>query len=101
MRGNKALHGALSALTAAVVGVILNLAIWFGIHTIFRETREVRDYGMSFDAPLVSSIDLWALTLATAAMIAIFRFKAGVIQTLAARCATGVVLYLLGCAPDR
>ena len=38
LRGNQALHGALSAITAAVVGVILNLAIWFAIHTVFRET---------------------------------------------------------------
>ena len=42
LRGNKALHGALSAITAAVVGVILNLAIWFAIHTIFREVPPVR-----------------------------------------------------------
>src|SRR3712207_9291136 len=39
LRGNRALSAALSAITAAVVGVILNLAIWFGIHTIFREVR--------------------------------------------------------------
>ena len=42
VRGNKALNGALSAITAAVVGVILNLAIWFAVHTIFRETTPVR-----------------------------------------------------------
>ena len=35
LRGNRALHGALSAITAAVVGVVLNLAIWFAIHTVF------------------------------------------------------------------
>ena len=39
LRGNKALSGALSAITAAVVGVILNLAVWFAIHTIFRDDR--------------------------------------------------------------
>src|SRR3954462_12897795 len=37
LRGNRALNGALSAITAAVVGVVLNLAIWFAIHTLFRE----------------------------------------------------------------
>jgi chromate transporter len=42
LRGNQALHGALSAITAAVVGVVLNLAIWFAVHTIFRETWAVR-----------------------------------------------------------
>jgi chromate transporter len=42
LRGNKALSGALSAITAAVVGVVLNLAIWLAIHTIFREVDPVR-----------------------------------------------------------
>src|SRR5215207_8667235 len=46
MRGNKALAGALSAITAAVVGVVLNLAIWFAIHTVFREVRPLRAYGI-------------------------------------------------------
>ena len=44
LRGNKALNGALSAITAAVVGVVLNLAIWFAIHTIFRETVPVQAF---------------------------------------------------------
>ena len=57
LRGNKALHGALSAITAAVVGVILNLAIWFAIHTIFRETAPVRTFPFSFDAPLLASVN--------------------------------------------
>lgn len=38
---NRALSAALSAITAAVVGVILNLAVWFGIHTLFEQVREV------------------------------------------------------------
>ena len=47
LRGNKAARrGALSAITAAVVGVILNLAIWFALHTWFRETRAVRDIAL-------------------------------------------------------
>src|SRR3954465_7031990 len=50
MRGNKALAGALSAITAAVVGVVLNLAICFAIHTVFREVQPLRAYGIGFDA---------------------------------------------------
>ena len=42
LRGNRALSGALSAITAAVVGVVLNLAIWFAIHTIFGQVQPVR-----------------------------------------------------------
>ena len=47
LRGNKALSAALSAITAAVVGVILNLAIWFALHTLFAEVHEVRALGMT------------------------------------------------------
>jgi chromate transporter len=96
LRGNKALNGALSAITAAVVGVVLNLAIWFAIHTVFRATVPVRLFPLSFDAPNVISVDPWALVLSIAAAIAIFRFKAGMIPTLAACCLAGIVLYLLG-----
>ncbi len=42
LRGDRALSGALSAVTAAVVGVILNLAVWFALHTWFRELYPVR-----------------------------------------------------------
>ncbi len=96
MRGNKALSGALSAITAAVVGVVLNLAIWFAIHSLFRTTIPVRTAPFSFDAPNLASVDPWALALSVAAAIAIFRFNVGMITTLAACCAAGVVLHLLG-----
>jgi chromate transporter len=96
LRDNKALTGALSAITAAVVGVILNLAIWFAIHTIFRQTVPVRGYGFAFDLPTLASVDPWALLLSAGAVLAIFRFKAGLLQTLAASAAAGVALYLAG-----
>ena len=95
LRGNKALSAALSAITAAVVGVIFNLAIWFAIHTVFRKTVPVRAFPLSFDAPVLTSVDGWALALSVAAAIAIFRFKVGMIQTLAACCGR-VVLYMVG-----
>ena len=96
MRGNKGLAGALSAITAAVVGVILNLSIWFALHTVFRDTTPVRAFALSFDTPIWSSIDLPALALALAAAIAIFRFNAGMLTVLAASCAAGVALRLTG-----
>ena len=101
LRGNKALSGALSAITAAVVGVILNLAIWFAIHALFRATRHVNGFGLSFDAPVPASLNVWSLVLALGAAIAIFRFKVGMIPTLAASCAAGVVLYALGLVTTR
>src|SRR3954470_4117967 len=96
MRGNKALAGALSAITAAVVGVILNLAIWFGLHAVFRETLPVRSFGLSFDMPVFSSVDVAALILSIAAATAIFRFGLGMITVLAGSCAAGVLLRLGG-----
>jgi chromate transporter len=96
IRQNKALSGALAAITAAVVGVILNLAIWFAIHTVFRKTVVVGEYGLSFDAPVLSSVDLWSLALSVAAASAIFRFRVGILQTLAGSCLAGMGLFLLG-----
>ena len=96
MRGNKGLAGALSAITAAVVGVILNLSIWFALHTVFSKTVPVRSFGLSFDAPVWSSIDIAALALAVAAATAIFRFNVGMLVVLAGSCAAGVALRLIG-----
>jgi chromate transporter len=96
IRGNRALAGALSAITAAVVGVVLNLALWFAIHTMFREVSQVRGYGLAFDAPVLASADPWALALSAAALVAIFRLKIGMMWTLAGCSAAGIVLFLVG-----
>jgi chromate transporter len=96
LRGNKGLAGALTAITSAVVGVILNLSIWFALHTVFRETSPVRSFGLSFDMPVISSVDVPALVLAIAAATAIFRFNMGMLTVLAGSCATGVLLRLAG-----
>ena len=96
LRGNRALSGALSAITAAVVGVILNLAVWFALHTWFRETVPWRVVGVGFDAPVPGSVDPWALALSAAALVAVFRFKVGMIPTLLGCAAAGVMLHLTG-----
>jgi chromate transporter len=96
LRGNKALNGAMSAITAAVVGVVLNLATWFAIHSLFRATIPIRAFPLSFDAPNFASIDPWALVLSVAAAIAIFHFKVGMIPTLGACCVAGILLHVMG-----
>ena len=96
LRNNRALTGALSAITAAVVGVILNLAVWFAIHTLFRETIALRGFGIRLEAPVLASVDVYALALALGAAFALFRLRAGVLVTLGACAAAGAGLHLLG-----
>jgi chromate transporter len=96
LRGNKALNGALSAITAAVVGVVLNLAVWFAIHAVFSEVDPVRVFPLAFDAPRWSSVNPWALALSIAAVIAIFRLKIGMIPTLIGCSGAGLLLFFAG-----
>jgi chromate transporter len=96
LRGNRALNGALSAITAAVVGVVLNLAVWFAIHVVFREVDPISVFPLAFDAPRLSSVNPWALALSVAAVIAIFRLKIGMIPTLIGCSAAGLLLYFAG-----
>jgi chromate transporter len=98
LRGNQALAGALSAITAAVVGVILNLAVWFALHTIFAETRSYTAGTIRLDVPVLASLNPWALALAAVAILAVFHFKVGMVQALAACAAAGVALHLVGLA---
>lgn len=98
MRGNAALAGALSAITAAVVGVVLNLALWFAFHAVFGRVTPVEAGPVKFDMPVLSSIDPWTAALTVAAIVAVFRFKAGTFAVLAAAAAAGIVLRLAGVA---
>ncbi|WP_420133104.1 chromate efflux transporter [Rhodopseudomonas sp.] len=96
LRGNAALTAALAAITAAVVGVMLNLALWFALHTIFREVRKLPVGALSLDVPVLSSFNPWAALLAAAAMVAVFRFKAGTAAVLLLCAAMGLALHLAG-----
>ena len=95
LRGDKALSAALATITAAVVGVVLNLAVWFALHVLFAEVREVRVLGLMLDVPTLSSVNVASLALTLAALVAVFRFNAGMIPVLAACSAAGVLLYLV------
>jgi len=96
LRGNRALAGALAAITAAVVGVILNLAIWFALHVLFAELRELRSLGMTLDVPTLGSLRVASLALTAGALIAVFRFEVGMIPTLCACAGLGVLYHFLG-----
>jgi chromate transporter len=95
LRGNKALSSALTAITAAVVGVILNLALWFAIHTLFGEVRLLATPTGSLDVPVLDSINIPATLFSIAALIAVFRFKIGVLPVLGACAAIGATYIIL------
>lgn len=96
LRNNKALSAALAAITAAVVGIILNLAIWFAVHVIFSQTRKIGFGPLNFDAPVLASVNPWAAALSLASIIAMFIFKVRMIPVLAVCAAAGIALYLGG-----
>jgi chromate transporter len=95
IRGNKALSAALATITAAVVGVVLNLAVWFALHVLFAEVDEVRWLGMKIEVPVPGSANIPSLILTLGAILAVFRFKIGMIPVLLACSALGILYYLV------
>ncbi|WP_424812465.1 chromate efflux transporter [Roseococcus sp. YIM B11640] len=81
------LRGALAGVTAAVVGVIGNLALWFGLRVLFAEMHGI--------LPVPASIQWKALALVVLAGVLLFRFRLGVVPLLAASSAAGLVLGLV------
>ena len=96
LRGHRPLTGALAGITAAVLGVILNLAIWFAIHVVFREVVAVRGFGFAFERPVWASVDVYALGLSVLAIILTFRVRLAMPLTLAICCGAGLALHLAG-----
>ena len=92
LRGNVRLSGALAGITAAVVGVIASLALWFAVHALFARVSRVDQGPFDFDWPVLASINPWAALLAVAAAVAIFRFKLGIAPTILAAAAAGFAL---------
>ncbi len=98
LRGNVALSAALATITAAVVGVILNLALWFGMHVVFAETVVLAGAWFRLELPVLASIDGAAAVLVLAALVAVFRLRVGTGALLTGAAAAGVVSHLLGLA---
>jgi len=98
LRGNRALSAALTAITAAVVGVILNLALWFALHVVFRRVDSFEAWGLDLSLPDPASLDWAAAALAATALLAVFRFKLGTGLLLAGAALAGLVLYAAGLA---
>jgi chromate transporter len=96
LRGHRALSAALSSITAAVVGVILNLAAWFAIHALFARVQPVPFAGGTLDVPELASVRWAALALTAAAVVAVFRYRLGMLTVLAGCAAAGLLLEFAG-----
>jgi chromate transporter len=94
LRGNRYVAGALAAVTAAVVGVIANLAVWFGLHVLFGEVGEASFGPLSLPVPDPATFDLAAAIIALAAGIALLRFHIGVVTVLAVAALAGAAIKL-------
>ena len=89
------LAGALSAITAAVVGVILNLSIWFALHVFFADVAR-ENYGpVSVWLPALATIDYKTVILSIAAALLLMRWKVNLLLVLAICSLTGLGLAYL------
>ncbi len=95
LRGIRLLDGALSAITAAVVGVILNLALWFAARTLFARVEAFTLGPLSLDVPVWSTFDPFFAVVAIVALLAMLRFNAGLFIVLAGGAAAGLGWHLL------
>jgi chromate transporter len=88
------ISSALSRITAAVVGVILNLTLWFGLHVVFASAARLSG-PVPVWWPDWTSFDFLALGLSTIAGIALLHFKLGIPKTLAIAAGLGVIWKLV------
>ena len=96
LRGNQALSAALAAITAVVVGVIANLALWFGVNALFAQQLRITGYGVDMGLPVLASVNGAMLSLAMLAMVCTFRFGMGILPLLGLCATLGVGWTLLG-----
>jgi chromate transporter len=95
LRGNRWLASTLDAIKAAVVGVILNLSLWFSLHVLFAQVNEWRRFGLKLPVPELTSVNAAAVLLGAAALLALLRFKINLMVVLALSAAAGLVLKLV------
>ncbi|MGH2677966.1 MAG: chromate efflux transporter [Actinomycetota bacterium] len=95
LRDNRALTSTLSVVTAAVVGVILNLSVTFGIQTLFDRVRTVEVLGGPVPVPVLSSIDWFAAAVAVVSFVVLWRFRVNILWVIAASALAGLAMVLL------
>jgi chromate transporter len=95
LRSNQRLSGALAAITAAVVGVILNLTVWFGLHVLFAEVHEARAGPLRWYAFDPSTLDPVVSALALVAVVLAFALHRGLVELVVVMSALGIAVKLL------
>jgi chromate transporter len=96
LRDNRSLSAALTGITAAVVGVIANLGVYFAVHTLFGETSSVDRFGLSMELPDLATVRPVALAIAVVAAVLVFRLKWSVLRTLGVCALLGLAAGLAG-----
>jgi chromate transporter len=96
LRANQRLSGALAAITAAVVGVILNLSVWFALHVLFGEVQERQAGWLRWYAFDPLALDLKATVLAVIAGVLAFVLHRGLIEVIVLMAALGIALRFFG-----
>jgi chromate transporter len=96
LQANRLLSGALAAITAAVVGVVANLALWFGLRVLFGRLHAVQAGPVTVELPAPDSLHPAALGLTLLAALCLLRLRLGVVPTLGITAAAGLALRLVG-----
>jgi chromate transporter len=96
LRQSQMLSAAFAAITAAVVGVILNLAVWFALHVMFKDVGIFEAFGLRVAVPDLMTLDPIAVALVVTALIAVFVFRVGMIALLGAAAVVGLGLLGVG-----
>jgi chromate transporter len=95
LRSNAAISAALAGVTAAVVGVIANLSLWFGVHFLFGRVARVSSGPLRFELPIWGSLNWQALGLSMLAAFLLLRLKWGLFKVLGVCVALGMAVTLL------
>lgn len=94
LRTNRSLSAAMSAVSAAVVGVIANLSVYFSLHTLFDDTTQTKSGMIQTTLPAWESVNVRALVLTGLACVLVFRYKWSTVRVMLTLAAVGCVVYL-------
>ena len=95
LRGNKNLTTALSGITAAVVGVVLNLGVWFAIYTLFGRVNESHSYGIRWLIPKWETINIPSMVIGIIAAFVYFILKWDMLKTIAVSILSGIIYFFI------